>query len=94
VSPSSRSGLAAPPGGSAYGRLSVITQWLYQTRMVFDIPPEAFVPPPRVRSAVVRLDARPAPLAEARQGDLEDITRAAFGQRRKMLRSALRAQRR
>ncbi len=83
--------LAAPPGGRAYGRLSVITQWLYETRTVFDIPPDAFVPPPRVTSSVVRLDARPAPLAEARQGDLEDITRAAFGQRRKMLRSALRS---
>ncbi len=83
--------LAAPPGGRAYGRLSVITQWLYETRIVFDLPPEAFVPPPRVTSSVVRLDARPAPLAEARQGDLEDITRAAFGQRRKMLRSALKS---
>ncbi len=83
--------LAAPPGGSAYGRLSVITQWLYETRVVFDIPPEAFVPRPSVTSSVVRLDARAAPLADARQTDLEDITRAAFGQRRKMLRSALRS---
>jgi 16S rRNA (adenine1518-N6/adenine1519-N6)-dimethyltransferase len=83
--------LAAPPGGGAYGRLSVITQWLFETRVVFDIPPDAFVPPPRVTSSVVRLDARPAPLAEARQGDLEDVTRAAFGQRRKMLRSALKS---
>jgi len=82
--------LAAAPGGGAYGRLSVITQWLYEARILFDIPPEAFVPPPKVTSSVVRLDARPAPLADARQADLEDVTRAAFGQRRKMLRSALR----
>jgi len=83
--------LCAAPGGAGYGRLSVITQWLYGARIVFDIPPAAFVPPPRVTSSVVRLDARPAPLAEAAQTDLEDITRAAFGQRRKMLRSALRS---
>jgi len=83
--------LCAAPGGAAYGRLSVITRWLYETRILFDIPPAAFVPPPKVTSSVVRLDARPAPLAAASQPDLEDVTRAAFGQRRKMLRSALRA---
>lgn len=83
--------LCAAPGGAAYGRLSVITRWLYEARILFDIPPAAFVPPPKVTSSVVRLDARPAPLAEAVQTDLEDVTRAAFGQRRKMMRSALRS---
>lgn len=82
--------LVATPGGRVYGRLSVITQWLCQVRPLFDLPPSAFVPPPRVTSSVLRLTPRKQPLAPARFDTLERVTAAAFGQRRKMLRAALR----
>ena len=81
--------LAAQPRSRAYGRLSVIAQWLCEVRTLFDIPPRAFVPPPKVTSTVVRLAPRAAPLAEARFDRLERVTAAAFGQRRKMLKRAL-----
>jgi 16S rRNA (adenine1518-N6/adenine1519-N6)-dimethyltransferase len=78
--------ITAGPGSRAYGRLSVIAQWLCDTAMLFDIPPRAFVPPPKVTSSVISLTPRPKPLAEAQKDMLEDVTRALFGQRRKMLR--------
>jgi 16S rRNA (adenine1518-N6/adenine1519-N6)-dimethyltransferase len=83
--------ITAAPGSDAYGRLAVAAQWRWQPRRLFDVPAGAFVPPPRVDSAVVRLVPRAAPLAEADPIWLERVTAAAFGQRRKMLRSALRA---
>ncbi|MGC6485287.1 MAG: 16S rRNA (adenine(1518)-N(6)/adenine(1519)-N(6))-dimethyltransferase RsmA [Candidatus Puniceispirillales bacterium] len=83
--------ITAPPGTSAYGRLSVISQWLCETTMLFDIPPRAFVPPPKVTSSVVRLIPRAQPLAEAEKARLEDVTRVLFGQRRKMLRASAKA---
>ncbi|MBU0725928.1 MAG: 16S rRNA (adenine(1518)-N(6)/adenine(1519)-N(6))-dimethyltransferase RsmA [Alphaproteobacteria bacterium] len=81
--------LRAKPGGDAYGRLSVITQWLCEASAVFDIPPRAFTPAPKVVSTVIRLVPRPKPLAPARKATLERVTAAAFGQRRKMLRQSL-----
>ncbi len=81
--------IAAPPGSRTYGRLSVISQWLCTARLLFDVSPQAFVPAPKVTSTVVQLTPRPAPLAAADTLMLERITAAAFGQRRKMLRSAL-----
>lgn len=81
--------ITAEPGTSAYGRLAVMVQWLCDARMVFDIPPQAFVPPPKVVSSVVQLFPRPTPLAQADKTMLEDVTRALFGQRRKMLRSSI-----
>ena len=83
--------LAAPPGAADYGRLSVITQWLCEVRPLFNIPRTAFTPPPKVVSTLVRLTPRPAPLAPARRETLERVTQAAFGQRRKMLRSSLKS---
>jgi 16S rRNA (adenine1518-N6/adenine1519-N6)-dimethyltransferase len=83
--------LAAAPRSKAYGRLSVMTQWLCEVRLLFDIPPRAFVPPPKVTSSVLRLTPRPAPLAPCAQEDLERVLAAGFGQRRKMLRQSLRA---
>jgi 16S rRNA (adenine1518-N6/adenine1519-N6)-dimethyltransferase len=83
--------LAAAPRSKAYGRLSVMTQWLCEVRPLFDIPPQAFVPPPKVTSSVLRLTPRPAPLAPCAQDDLERVVAAGFGQRRKMLRQSLRA---
>ena len=81
--------LAAPAGSAAYGRLSVIVQWLYEATALFDLPPRAFTPPPKVTSTVVRLLPRPEPLAPADRATLERVTAAAFGQRRKMLRGSL-----
>jgi 16S rRNA (adenine1518-N6/adenine1519-N6)-dimethyltransferase len=83
--------LVARPKTKSYGRLAVISQWLCEIAPLFDIPPQAFVPPPKVVSTVVRLAPRPAPLAPARFASLEAITAAAFGQRRKMLRQSLRS---
>ncbi|MAH84190.1 MAG: 16S rRNA (adenine(1518)-N(6)/adenine(1519)-N(6))-dimethyltransferase [Rhodospirillaceae bacterium TMED8] len=81
--------LAAIPGSKAYGRLSVITQWLCEVQLVFNLPKEAFTPPPKVTSTVVNLLPRNNRLAEANFKALETVTMAAFGQRRKMLRSSL-----
>jgi 16S rRNA (adenine1518-N6/adenine1519-N6)-dimethyltransferase len=83
--------LAAPPGSKGYGRTSVITQWLCDIDTEFTVPARAFVPPPKVISSVVKLVPRPKPLAPAIFEDLEKVTAAAFGQRRKMLRSALKS---
>jgi 16S rRNA (adenine1518-N6/adenine1519-N6)-dimethyltransferase len=83
--------LAASPRTKEYGRLSILTQWLCEVRLVFDIPPRAFVPAPKVTSTVVSLIPRAAPLAVCAQADLERVTAAAFGQRRKMLRQSLKS---
>jgi 16S rRNA (adenine1518-N6/adenine1519-N6)-dimethyltransferase len=81
--------LVAAPRSPAYGRLSVIVQWLTLPKILFDVPPGAFVPAPKVTSSVVSLVPRPAPLSPAEKPVLERVTAAAFGQRRKMLRSSL-----
>jgi 16S rRNA (adenine1518-N6/adenine1519-N6)-dimethyltransferase len=82
--------LVAAPRSPAYGRLSVIVQWLAEPKILFDLPPSAFVPPPKVTSSVVSLVPRATPLAPASKAALERVTAAAFGQRRKMLRASLR----
>ncbi|PZX17509.1 dimethyladenosine transferase [Palleronia aestuarii] len=82
--------IVAAPGSKAYGRLAILSQWRSEARIVLDVPPEAFTPAPKVRSAVVHLTARPEPLFEADAPTLFRITAAAFNQRRKMLRAALR----
>src|SRR5712691_10238608 len=81
--------LVAAPRSPAYGRLSVVVQWLTEPKILFDLPPRAFVPPPKVTSSVVLLTPRTLPLAPASKPVLERVTAAAFGQRRKMLRSSL-----
>lgn len=81
--------LHAAPATKAYGRLSVLTQWLCDCRPLFLIAPSAFVPPPKVTSAVVQLTPLAKPRATARLSTLERVTAAAFGQRRKTLRQAL-----
>ncbi len=81
--------LHAAPATKAYGRLSVLTQWLCDCRPLFLIAPSAFVPPPKVTSAVVQLIPLAEPRATARLSTLERVTAAAFGQRRKTLRQAL-----
>ena len=82
--------ITAAPGSKDYGRLSVIAQWRTRPRILFEIKPQAFTPPPKVTSALIRLDPRPEPLP-CRAERLEQVTAAAFGQRRKMLRSSLKA---
>lgn len=83
--------LAAPPRSSSYGRLSVMVQWRAKVDMLFDLAPGAFTPPPKVTSTVIRITPRSEPLAPADFQAMETVVRAAFGQRRKMLRSALKA---
>jgi 16S rRNA (adenine1518-N6/adenine1519-N6)-dimethyltransferase len=82
--------IVARPGSGAYGRLAILAQWRCDARIALTLPPEAFVPPPKVSSAVVHLTALPAPRFPADPAVLGRITAAAFGQRRKMLRSSLR----
>ena len=82
--------IAAQPGGKAYGRLSVMVQWRCRARALFDLPPRAFTPAPKVTSTVIGLEPRTEPLAPADATRLEAVVAAAFGQRRKMLRSSLR----
>jgi len=80
--------IVAGHNDDAYGRLGVLANWRCETRMLFDIAPSAFVPPPRVTSSLVRLRPRPDP-APCPRPLLEEVTQAAFGQRRKMLRQSL-----
>lgn len=82
--------ITAAPGTGVYGRLSVLAQWRCATRILFDVNPRAFTPPPSIISSVVRLDVLPVPRAPAALAALEAVTAAAFGQRRKMLRASLR----
>ncbi len=80
--------IVAKPGSSDYGRLSVLCQWRCQVQKLFDVNRSAFTPPPKVTSSIVHLVPRKSPDL-CRVEDLEAVTAAAFGQRRKMLRSSL-----
>lgn len=82
--------IVARPGGSAYGRLAVLAGWRSEARIAMKVHRSAFVPPPKVMSAVVHIVPKPAPEG-VRAATLEALTAAAFGQRRKMLRSSLRS---
>ncbi|HHZ08936.1 MAG TPA: 16S rRNA (adenine(1518)-N(6)/adenine(1519)-N(6))-dimethyltransferase RsmA [Rhizobiales bacterium] len=82
--------IVAAPGSPSYGRLGVLAGWRTHTRIAFDVPPQAFTPPPKVTSSVVHLVPRAA-LLPAELKALERVTEAAFGQRRKMLRQSLKA---
>ncbi|KOX51661.1 MULTISPECIES: 16S rRNA (adenine(1518)-N(6)/adenine(1519)-N(6))-dimethyltransferase RsmA [Methylobacterium] len=82
--------VASPEERADYGRLGVLCGWRTEAEILFDVSPSAFVPPPKVTSSVVRLVPRAEPLP-CRAGALEAVTRAAFGQRRKMLRQSLKA---
>ena len=82
--------VASPRERAAYGRLAVLANWRCETRILFDVPRQSFVPPPAVTSSVVELVPRAAPLPCAARA-LSAVTEAAFGQRRKMLRQSLRS---
>jgi 16S rRNA (adenine1518-N6/adenine1519-N6)-dimethyltransferase len=82
--------IVAAPGNKDYGRLAVLSQWRTSPRILFTVPAEAFTPRPKVDSALVEFVPKPAPEPPCTVAMLERVTAAAFGQRRKMLRSALR----
>lgn len=82
--------VATPEQRADYGRLAVLSNWRCETRILFDVPRSAFVPPPKITSAVVQLLPRQNP-EPCDKRLLERITLAAFGQRRKMLRQSLKA---
>jgi 16S rRNA (adenine1518-N6/adenine1519-N6)-dimethyltransferase len=82
--------IVAAPGSSAYGRLSVISQWVCEVDIMMQVPASAFTPPPKVESAIVRLVPKAKQPAAELFKAMERLTAAAFGQRRKMLRGALR----
>ena len=83
--------IVAKPDSEHYGRLSVLTQWRTTAKILFDVSRSAFVPPPKITSSIVRLEPLAEPVATARLADLERVTAAAFGQRRKMLRQSLKS---
>ncbi|WP_380877793.1 ribosomal RNA small subunit methyltransferase A [Sphingomonas sp. DBB INV C78] len=82
--------IVAAPDSSAYGRLAVLAQWRSTAKLAFTVHRSAFVPPPKVMSAVVHITPAAQP-EDVRPADLERITAAAFGQRRKMLRQSLKS---
>ena len=82
--------IVAVPGGKSYGRLAVLAGWRMQAKILFELAPSAFVPPPKVTSAVVQLIPREQPL-DCDPNALQRVTASAFGQRRKMLRQSLKS---
>ncbi len=80
--------MVAEPGSKDYGRLSVMLQWRYQMALLFIVPPEAFDPPPKVDSAIVRMIPIASPL-DCEQHKLEQVVTRAFSQRRKVIRNCL-----
>ena len=82
--------IVAKPGSKNYGRLSILTNWLTESSKLFDVPSEAFIPRPKVKSSVIQLKPLSKPLYEVSFEALEKITHLAFSQRRKMLKSSLR----
>jgi 16S rRNA (adenine1518-N6/adenine1519-N6)-dimethyltransferase len=83
--------ITAKPRTKAYGRLSIMCQWLCQVRPEFNIDARAFTPPPKIQSTVVTLTPHAKPLAPASWDAMEKVVAAAFGQRRKMLRQSLKS---
>ncbi len=83
--------IAAQHSTSDYGRLSIITQWLCDTKIMFDVPPEAFSPPPKVTSSIIHLVPKKSFQVEPSFKDMERLTASAFNQRRKMIRQSLKA---
>lgn len=81
--------IVAQPGSKTYGRLAILSQWRADAKIVLSLPPGAFTPPPKVSSAVVHLEALPEPRYPANAATLSRMVAAAFNQRRKMLRAAL-----
>jgi 16S rRNA (adenine1518-N6/adenine1519-N6)-dimethyltransferase len=83
--------VVAKPDAKSYGRLSVLSQWRTKAKILFDVSPRAFTPPPKVTSSILYIEPLAEPVAPARLSDLEAVTAAAFGHRRKMLRQSLKS---
>lgn len=83
--------IVAKPGSKEFGRLSVLAQWRANAKILFDVSPRAFTPPPKVTSSILHVEPLAEPVAPARLNDLEAVTAAAFGHRRKMLRQSLKS---
>jgi 16S rRNA (adenine1518-N6/adenine1519-N6)-dimethyltransferase len=83
--------IVAKPGSKEYGRLSVLAQWRAKPKILFDVSPRAFTPPPKVTSSILHIEPLDEPVAPAQLKDLEAVTAAAFGNRRKMLRQSLKS---
>lgn len=81
--------IVAAPGSKTFGRLAVIAQWICECRICFDLPPSAFTPPPKVSSSVVHFVPKKLPDDAPDFRSVEKVTAAAFGQRRKMIRTSL-----
>ena len=81
--------ICAVQGDPNYGRLAVIVRWLAEPRLLFEVSATAFTPRPKVTSALVKIVPRSDPLHQAERDKLEAVSTAAFGQRRKMLRTSL-----
>jgi len=81
--------IVAPPDTEHYGRLSVLAQWRTRPKILFDVSRQAFTPPPKITSSIVRIEPLDRPIAPCELRDLEKVTEAGFGQRRKMLRQSL-----
>ena len=79
--------ICAKCGDAHYGRLAILAQWLMRCKIIFDLPPQAFTPPPKVKSAVVRF--RPQAFENVPFKTIESLTAEAFGKRRKMIRQSL-----
>jgi 16S rRNA (adenine1518-N6/adenine1519-N6)-dimethyltransferase len=83
--------VVAKPDTKSYGRLSVLSQWRAKPKILFDVSPRAFTPPPKVTSSILHIEPLAEPVAPARLADLEAVTAAGFGHRRKMLRQSLKS---
>ena len=83
--------ITAKPGDSEFGRLSILANWKADTEILFDVPASAFVPAPKITSSVIQIIPLPEPRFPCSQPLLEEVTRHAFGQRRKMLRASLKS---
>ena len=81
--------IIAKPGSQNYGRLSILTNWLTKSKKLFDIPSDAFIPKPKVKSSVIQLKPLSKPLYDVSFESVEKITHMAFSQRRKMLKTSL-----
>ena len=81
--------ILAKQGSKNYGRLSIIANWLTKTKKLFDIPNSAFIPKPKVKSTVIHIKPYPKPLYNVSFESLEKITKMAFAQRRKMIKTSL-----
>ena len=81
--------IIAKPGSQNYGRLSILTNWLTKSKKLFDIPSDAFIPKPKVKSSVIQLKPLSKPLYDVSFKSVEKITHMAFSQRRKMLKTSL-----